>query len=324
MHPRRLAGGEQVHAAVVRIVHVVLDHVGGAAADVAEGTAVVGAIGFGGVRHEVIRAAGSIAPDVTQVEPVAHLVGAGPAEVEGRRRRADVTGILVTADHAVRVGRSARELGVTEEAAAEVADPVVQVVGSRPGVRAALAGEFHGVVGAEAAHRGRHAQDAIGRGAVRIKGGQAELDFRVRSLGPDVVLVGVEAAEVFVEDVQLGLNLGVGDVLGAVGVEDVEDHRDGDHYALSGSALGFHDGRPLGGVGLDLLLGFRILRHAHHLDVLLMGGTGALGQGGGGVGTGQGRRLGHQAQGQSQEGGREEVEFRHGVLRYGEGNTLAP
>ena len=46
-----------------------------------EGTAVVGAVGFGGVRHEVVGSATAVAPDVAEVEPVAHLVGGRTAEV---------------------------------------------------------------------------------------------------------------------------------------------------------------------------------------------------------------------------------------------------
>ena len=260
LHPRGLAGCEEVHAGVVGVVHVVLDHVGGAAADVAEGTAVVGAVGFRGVGHEVIGAAGAIAPDVAEVEPVAHLVGSGPAEVERGGRGADVPGVLIAADHAVGVGGASWELGVSEQAAAQVADPVVQVVRGRPGVRSALAREFHGVIAAEAADRGRNPQNAVGGGATRVEGGEAELDFGVGCLGPDVVLIGILAAEIRIQDVELGLDLGVGNVLGAVGVEDVEDDRNGHHHALSRGPLLFDDGRPLGGVVLDLLVGVRVFR----------------------------------------------------------------
>ena len=53
-----------------------------------------------------------------------------------------------------------------------------------------------------------------------------------------------------------------------------------------------------------------------------MGSTGPLRQAVGTLGSGEGGGLGHQSDGHSKKDGREEVEFGHGVLRYGEGNTL--
>lgn len=43
-HAVGLALGEQVHTRIVRIVHVVLDHVGGVASDIAQGASVVRAV----------------------------------------------------------------------------------------------------------------------------------------------------------------------------------------------------------------------------------------------------------------------------------------
>ena len=171
----------------------------------AEGTAVIGAVGFGGIRHEVVGAAGAIAPDVAEVEPVAHLVGSGPAEVERGGRGADVPGVLIAADHAVGVRGATWELGIAQQATAQVADPVVQIVRSRPRVRSALARELHGVIAAEAADGGRDPQNAVGGGSTRVEGGEAELDFGVGCLGPDVVLIGVLAAEIRIQDVELGI-----------------------------------------------------------------------------------------------------------------------
>ena len=100
-HPVGLALGEQVHATIVGIVHVVLDHVGGVAADGAQRTSVVRSIGSRGVRYKVVHIAVAIAPDVAQVQPVADLVGRGPAQIERRCGRANRTRVLVAVHHAV-------------------------------------------------------------------------------------------------------------------------------------------------------------------------------------------------------------------------------
>ena len=120
----------------------------------------------------------------------------------------------------------------------------------------------------------------------------------------------------------MGLDLGVGDVLGAVGVEHVEDHGNGHDHALSRGPLLLDDGRPMGGVVLNLLVGVGVFGQAHQLNVLLVGSTGALGKAVGTLGFGEGKGLGHQSEGHPEEDRCEEVEFGHGDLRYGEGNTL--
>ena len=173
-------------------------------------------------------------------------------------------------------------MGVTEDAAPDVADPEVEVVRVGPGVRSTLVRELDRVPGAESIDGGGHPQDARGGVAIRVNAGQTEFDFRVRGLRPDVVRIGVEPAKVGVEHVQLGLDLGVGDVLVRGAVDHVEDHGDGDHCILVGRALLGHDRRPFLGVRFDALDGIGILLKAHHLHMLLVGMTSA----GGGRGLG--------------------------------------
>ena len=213
-------------------------------------------------------------------------------------------GVLVAADHAVGVGGAARTAR-SREGRRSGCRPSSSDSSAGPRIRSALARELHGRC-AEVADGGRDAQNAVGS---RVEGGEAELDFGVGCLRPDVVLVGVLAAEIRIQDVELGLDLGVRCCL-----EDVEDHRNGQTTpsARCSSTMG-----PLGGVVLDLV-GVR----EHQLDVLLVGRTGPLGKAAGTLGSGEGGGLGHQSEGHSKEDSREEVEFGHGVLRYGEGNTL--
>ena len=241
-----------------------------------EGASEIGAIGLGGVGHLVVDTATAVSPYVAEVEPVSHLVGSGATKVKRRGRRADVAGILVSADDPISVGRASGELCVPQQPATEVADPVVEVVTCRPSVRSALAGELHGVVGAEAADRGGHAQDAIGRSTIRIEGCETEFDLGIGRLGPDIVLVGIGPPEILIQNVQLRLDLSVGNVLGTVGINNVEDHGNGHDDTLAGSPLFLDDGRPLGGMVLNLLMRIRKLLEAHELRVLLMGRAGAL------------------------------------------------
>ena len=113
--------------------------------------------------------------------------------------------------------------------------PKIHVFRGGPGVRPPLRGEFHAVVGAKRAHRRWHTKDAVGLVSIGILRGQAEFNLRVSRLGPHVVLVGVQATEVFIQNVQLRLDLCVADVLRLVGVDHVEHHRDGDHQLRLGT-----------------------------------------------------------------------------------------
>ena len=215
---------------------------------------------------------------------MAHLVGGRAAQIERCGGRSDGSRVLVSIDHAIRRGVSTGELGVSEDAASDVADPEVEVVGVGPGVRSALAGELHGIVGAEAIDRGGHAKDARGGVALRVKTGEAEFDLRIGCLRPGVISVAVQPAEIGVEHVQLRLDLGVGDVLRLRAIDDVEDHGDGHHRVLVVGALLGHDRSPFLRVLLDALHGIGVFLKSHHLHVLFVGMAGPLGKKGrGGV-----------------------------------------
>ena len=221
---------EQVHASVVGVVHVVLNHVLGATRHAAQRATVVGAVRVGGVVHEVRRAAAAVAPNVAQVQPVTHLVGGRASQIERTLSGTRVACGRVIAHDSVGGCRSAGELSVAEQAAAQVAHPKIQVFRSRPGVRTTLRGEFHGIVGAKCAHCGWHTQDAVGLVALGILGRQAKFNLRVGRLGPSGVLVGIQPTEIFIQNVQLRLDLRVADVLRFVCIEHVEHHRDGHHH----------------------------------------------------------------------------------------------
>ena len=213
---------------------------------------------------------------------MAHLVGGRAAQVERRCGRANGSGVLVSIDHTIRRRVSTGELGVSEDAASDVADPEVEVVGVGPSIRTALAGEFDGIVRAESVDRGGHAQDAGGRIALRVEAGQAEFDLRVGCLRPGVIGVAVQPAEVGVEHVQLRLDLGVGDVFRFRAVDDVEDHGNGHHRVLVVGALLGHDRSPFLRVLLDALHGIGVFLEPHHFHMLFVGMAGPLGSNGGG------------------------------------------
>ena len=149
--------------------------------------------------------------------------------LNGAHRPAPRSERAVEDDHAVGLGRAAGELRVAEQAAAEVADPDVQVAVGGPRRDAAGLLGLDRVVGAEGVRRGRRARDA-GRGlARRVLGGQGELDLRVEHEAlphrRNLARVGVLRAVVAVERVDLALDLRVGDVLLGRLVDDVHDHR---------------------------------------------------------------------------------------------------
>ena len=214
--------GEHEHRGVVDVVHVVHEHVAVRAVvarDVrAVGLAVVGRHRARGVGHLVgARAVVGVAPDVAQVEVVADLVGRGAAEVERVGGHALGAERGVEDHHAVGLGRAAGELRVAEQAAAEVADPDVEVAG-RAATAATPPPAFDltpSSVPNGPVDRGRGARD-VGRRQVELMfGSAARLDPRVRDLGR----VGVGLPVVLVEHLDLALDLLVGDVL-LVGLRD--------------------------------------------------------------------------------------------------------
>ena len=104
-----------------------------------------------------------------------------------------------------------------------------------------------------------------------VETGQAEFDLRISSLGPSVVGIRIQTAEIIIEHIQLALDLCIGDVLGRAGVHHVKHHRDGDDRILAGRALLGHHGSPSLRVLFNALLGIRIFLEPHHFDVLFVG-----------------------------------------------------
>lgn len=68
-----LVCGEEGLAAVICVVHVILDHVSSFAAT-CDGAASVGSIRSGGIPAKVIRSTSTITPDVTKIDPMANLM----------------------------------------------------------------------------------------------------------------------------------------------------------------------------------------------------------------------------------------------------------
>ena len=128
MHSIALALTKDVHAAVIGVVHVVLDHVFGTAADVSDAAAKIGAIGFGCVGDEIVGSTATVAPDVAEVEPVSDFVRRGPSQVVGTRSWAINAYKLVSAYDAVGGRVATWELRIPQESAAQVANPKVHVV----------------------------------------------------------------------------------------------------------------------------------------------------------------------------------------------------
>ena len=115
---------------------------------------------------------------------------------------------------------------------------------------------LHGVVGLPGGLVGGFAADAIGRVPIRIDTGETKFDLGVGCLGPRVVRIGIGAAEIGIEHVDLGLDLGVRDVLGA-GLVDHIDHHGNRHHGVDPELRVGHvlPGEFLNAIQLFLILG---------------------------------------------------------------------
>lgn len=191
-----LASGELVHAAVVAVVHVVVDGVDtGAGAGVTAGGASRGKGRLGrGVRNLVAGAAAATLESVVETDPVTGLVGEGPAEVEVGGGTAGDGGEEDDDTIVGGVGSVVRgEGGVAQKT-------LVNAAGETDGVdvqsvRAALAKlTLHGGL------QRRGWADRVEPVGVHGAGGTSE---REAQAGARVVLV---------QDVDLGGKLGIGDV----------------------------------------------------------------------------------------------------------------
>ena len=134
------------------------------------------------------------------------------------------------------------------------AGPQVEVLVDRPRGDAAAVLGLDAVVGGERVLVGLRARDPARRVAVRVLGGELELDVRIgdeaRPRGGHAVLVRVGGAVVLVERLDLALDLLVGDVL-LVGLVD-HVHDDLQRDPLAPHSLGVARGDELLALVLDL------------------------------------------------------------------------
>ena len=174
-----------------------------------------------------------VAPDVVEVEPMADFMGRRAPQVERWCRRADRAEGGIADDHAIGGCRAAGKLGITQQAAGELADPDVEIPIGRPGIQPAGGLRLDCVVARERDHRGLAPLDARGRRALRVDGGQIKLDAGVGRQWQErrrrVVDVGIGAAEVAVQNGDLAGDLGVRDVLRCGVPHHMHDHRDACH-----------------------------------------------------------------------------------------------
>ncbi len=220
------------------------------------GAAVVAGLLGRRVGHLVVAAAG-IAPNVAQVQPVAHFVGGGAAQVVGFHRRAAAAEGRVQNHNSVGSRRAARKLRVAQQATAQVAAPQVEVRGSGPGIVAAAAAVLHLVAAVEAKGRGAFVHNARGSLAARVLLSQHKLHARIADergeSGWHLAQVSVELMKVVIEHFNLRLHLLIGNVLGVCIMQHVHYHRNR-HEGLQRGALrgiGRLFGRVRGGLLVD-------------------------------------------------------------------------
>ena len=76
-------------------------------------------------------------------------MGGRTSQIKRTLRRSNVPRGSVVANNPICLCGTSWELGVTQEARAQVAHPKIHVVRSRPGVRTTLRSELHGVIRAK-------------------------------------------------------------------------------------------------------------------------------------------------------------------------------
>jgi hypothetical protein len=167
---------------------------------------------------------------VEEVQPVADLVRGGPAEVERRGRRPLRPEPAVQDHDAVGVRGPARELCVAQQVAAQLTHPDVQVAVCGPRIGSACRCGLDRIpLLGERRRLGLRPGDSVRRVAARVPIRQEELDTGVGCdrlpHTRDLADVGVGPSEVVVEDVDLTLDLSVGDVLSGHVPHDVDDDR---------------------------------------------------------------------------------------------------
>ena len=236
-HTCSLALREEVHTAIIGIVHVVLEHIrqvtgpfitGVIAGEITRRTRVVWPASPWRIADEVIGITVAITPDVAKVEVVPHLVRTGPALIERCGSGANIPEVLVVYNHSIGTGRATRELGVTQNAAANITNPKVHVITCRPGVFSTAGVELHFVIGTKGGDTGGRARNAIGWVALRVNGSQAKLNFHIGCYALKyrrrVDCIRIQPAEVLIQDVNLALHLSRADILGGIVVYHMYHH----------------------------------------------------------------------------------------------------
>jgi hypothetical protein len=263
-----LAVAEHGHAGVVGEVHKIHEHIGGttgylwvcrAFVEISSGLE-------GGILDfiRLVAGTGKVGPpEVVKVEVVPHFVGDGMTEVVGLilgcgAGGADVSGI---GDDAVFGRNGATGEGGFGGEELPGANPNIDVLVGIPGVGAAVGGVadgFSAVDDAVADEGGGclYAVDACCGETVGVALSEAKGDFHISSQrleeGRDEAISGVGEAEIAVEGGQLGEDLLIGNIVGGVLPDDVED-----------------DGEGNGGSILELIGAF-VLEHVADKDMVWM------------------------------------------------------
>src|SRR6478735_8099309 len=101
---RHLIDREDTHTRIIRIVHVVFDHVGSVAwTTVSELTRLVGAVGARRVCAIICRRTVTVSPDVAKSKPMAYFMRSGSTHVKGRLNVFGATKIPIPDHHTIRL-----------------------------------------------------------------------------------------------------------------------------------------------------------------------------------------------------------------------------
>ena len=168
---------------------------------------------------------------MAKIEVVPHLVRTGPALIERSGSGANIPEVLVVYNHPICTGRATGELRIAQNAAADITNPKVHVVTGRPGVFATTGVKLHLVISAESSDTGWGARNAIGWVSLRVNGSQAKLNFHIGCYALKyrrrVDCIRIQAAEVFIQNINLALHLSRADVLSGVVVHHMYHYGDG-------------------------------------------------------------------------------------------------
>ena len=213
---------------------------------------------------------------MTQVEPVANLMGGGAAQMKGWGGCTDIPKISVIDDDAVGSGVTARKLGVAQQSSGKVTNPDIEIIAGGPCVVPARRSKLNRIAGtAKAINRSRRPGDAGGGITIGVYRSQAKFDLRIGGLRPGVIGIGIHPPEILIEYVDLAQYLSVAYVFGAV----VEYHVDGHRYSghPGDCTVGSRQrpfGKPLNGVHSiqeARILALQVFQVFHRSTIALLG-----------------------------------------------------